>query len=1242
MSGLTKYTIVLFFSLSISGTLWAQCQGQIMEPGFQFLSSSKGCAPFNFQIQTKYFQSVPGTVYYVDWGDGSPEQSYIQTTPGPDGPIISHVYPNAPQNCFYQVVIEAENGCNPRGSVVLEPIFVTVWTNDVIDIDPQEFRVCQGYAASLQFTDNSTWNCFPHLNPLRENNEARWIQWIYGTGSAANRIPGIQVNNVTPGSYPYLDPAPIRNPIYPVNAPGEQSLQVNVPVTNPADIGKEFEITLKNWNQCNPYDNVLTDGDAFDPVNGDLVNGDNAPQVTTARIVIVDAPQPNYITRLGNSSGPIQTIFCAGDDIFFHNQTPAIAGASFAYTWQFYDNDTGAGSPLGTRTSTSPTFTYNTTGQKLIRLRVRDRNAAGNCEAIYESVITISPSLIAQISVTDFSGNVIPTDFCQENTTPFQTFEARFNDVSTGFVTPTTQWRWEFYDTSNALIFEAPSGGGFSTTAPGPFDRNFVDPGIYRVRLRIRDNITSCETSDEVTMRVYRKPQADFSYSKVCEGNATVITDESTTNPVFSEQIVLREWDMDYDGVTFSKDPTLDNETSFEYTFAEAGSHRVALRVTTDLGSCSSLTEKEIVVDPLPTADFTVDKNSGCSLLTVNFTNNSVLSQPDAVLEYRWEIDNGSGFQVDSVQRPGDPGFSNIFTRAFANYGTTDAEYQVRLRVISVNNCERLSGVETITVFPGPVSGFVSTNYSPFNDNCSPLSVSFSVDNQTQALNPVDYMWTVSDDDGVIDETSTGTTPGFVYNFVNSTQTLKDFSVRLRASLSSGCFGDSTRVIRISPVPSADFDIDTIAYECERIVLDLNAIQKGLQQYEWTILANDVTVFSTSSSTDRFEYEIIRSVSVDQQIEVRLITTNLTNCKSDMVSKTLVVKKTDVISASFTASPLVQQFPDATITIDNTTNAGPWSYLWEFGDGTTSASNSAVNSHTYQKEGVYTINLTVSNDDCIKTASQTIQILPPVPELDFAYDPESGCTPLTVNFTNLSKYADPASFVWQFGTDEGTSNAIHPTYTYFEPGVYTVTLSAKNEVGEESQIIKQLIIEVLEKPHAEFDVKPRQIQFPGGKLYTDNRSFGATGYRWNFGDGTLSDEYEPEHIYTSEGIFDIILIATNTEGCSDTTKLEAGVRTIRSGRILVPNAFSPDLSGPGNSSGQNDVFRPVLRGVSDFHMMVFNRWGQLLFETKNPEQGWDGYFQGRLCQQDVYVYKIIAKYSDGQTVTRVGDIHLMR
>ena len=184
----------------------AQCGG-IMEPGFKFLTSSRGCAPFTVNLETLYLKAVPGTVYYIDWGDGTPVQVITQTNA--TGVTISHTYPLASIDCGYDLTIDASNACNPRGSVVPINTQVIVWTNDVVSINPQTFRVCQGFATNLTFADNSTWNCFPRAT--RENNEPRWIQWLYGTGPIANQIPGMQVNGITPGGFPYLNPAPATN-----------------------------------------------------------------------------------------------------------------------------------------------------------------------------------------------------------------------------------------------------------------------------------------------------------------------------------------------------------------------------------------------------------------------------------------------------------------------------------------------------------------------------------------------------------------------------------------------------------------------------------------------------------------------------------------------------------------------------------------------------------------------------------------------------------------------------------------------------------------------------------------------------------------------------------------------------------------------------------------------------------------------------------------------------------------------
>src|SRR5688572_15039872 len=113
---LKKFLLLVLFVGLFTYHADAQCGGQIMEPGFAFLTSSRGCAPFTVQIETLFLSSTPGTQYYVTWGDGSPQEVFTQTNA--TGVIITHAYPNSPVDCGYDVVIDAENTCNPLGSVV--------------------------------------------------------------------------------------------------------------------------------------------------------------------------------------------------------------------------------------------------------------------------------------------------------------------------------------------------------------------------------------------------------------------------------------------------------------------------------------------------------------------------------------------------------------------------------------------------------------------------------------------------------------------------------------------------------------------------------------------------------------------------------------------------------------------------------------------------------------------------------------------------------------------------------------------------------------------------------------------------------------------------------------------------------------------------------------------------------------------------------------------------------------------
>jgi gliding motility-associated-like protein len=656
-------------------------------------------------------------------------------------------------------------------------------------------------------------------------------------------------------------------------------------------------------------------------------------------------------------------------------------------------------------------------------------------------------------------------------------------------------------------------------------------------------------------------------------------------------------------------------------------------------------------VNAIPNASFTQDVLSGCSVLTVHFTNTSVAGQPDVIDRFVWEVDDhkGLGFQPVVTKRPSDPGFSNLFTHDFENVTTINQSFEVRLHTVTVNSCERISTPVTLTVFPGTRSGFISTNYSPFNDNCSPQTVNFSVDNQTQSLNPTDYTWKVKDSNGLISSTSTGTTPSFRYSFSNSTQALKDFFVTLHTTLPSGCFGDSTRTIRISPVPSSVFTIDTLAFDCKIMRIRMSAAQKGLPQYHWIIKENGITVSEATSTRDIIEFQFNRPAPASSNIsvQVNLDTKNFANCVSVVSSQTLTVPRQDAINASFTANPVLQSFPGSTVTITNTTSPGPWQYSWDFGDGNTSTVSDPSLSHTYAIYGTYVISLKVTNNVCVETQSQaiTIEAIPPI--VDFAYDPPSGCSPLKVKFTNLSKFADASSYAWEFGSGEGTSNAIDPTYTYFHPGTFSVTLSATNVTGKTVTVTKVMIIEAFPRPLADFAVKPQLLYIPGDILYTSNRSFGASVFFWNFGDGSSSNEPQPQHTYKTEGAYDISLIATSINGCSDTTVMVNAVHVQKGGQVLIPNAFSPNVGSAsggagGSSNGKNDIVLPLTRGVVEFELLVFNRWGELLFESRDPNVGWDGYYNGTLCAQDVYVYRLTAMYENGEKTVRVGDINLIR
>lgn len=1219
-----------------SNELQAQCtSADIMEPGFNFITSSRGCAPFTIEIQTLYLNSTPGTIYHVDWGDGSPVQDYTQINSYPNGPIISHAYIDAPVDCGYQVIVEVENPCNPLGQVVLEPINVIVWTEDIITADPDVYRVCEGFASNINFSDNSNWNCFPRAD-ARENADPRWIQWIYGRGTNAGRISNVQVDGIAPGAYPYYDPAFGTDPKYPVTDVVETSLNVMVPPT--ATVGQDFYITLNNWNTCNAYDENVSDGNPLNPV---IPGGDNPPRTSESRIVIVESPTPDFQSRKENMSNPPSSDFCIDDIIYFENLSGGPAGSGLIYTWEFYDGPNVADGLLQTKTDNNPVFSYSTGGVKLVRLVVGDNNAVGSCSAVVEKTVRISPTAIAQIGTAN-------TSFCKTRGSA-ESFDVTFTDETVGSIAGTDEWRWELYDENDILIKAIPSAA--NTYIDGPkqsVTQTYSNPGVYKTRLIYRDKVTQCDTRDEINIVIYNNPEPAFSAASVCDGLSSELINESTLDIINGNKIVKWEWDFDYDNITFDSDSVFDLSQpdtivkKFNYDV-----HQIALRATNDQNGCSAIFTAPVEVYQNPTASFIKDSIEGCSPLVVTFDNTAASTQAVGMQEYIWCVDYGSGY-IDTLRSdPNDASFSSAMTTTFENWSTSSKTFKIILKAISEDGCAVNSGADSVKVLPSIKPGFYYTNYEPLAKNCAPVEVNFQVDDFTMSLLPSTYTWTIRDEEGVIRSAKNNATNAqFHHSFEANTQGINSYSINLKADISDICVGDSTILVNVNPVPISEFTIDTLEFGCEKMVLEIDAEQKGLLAYNWTINKGGM-IFMNNSYGDNFIYEVARPGPASPNLDVSfdLLTSNYAFCESEVSTESLIVPSEPQLLASFMADPEIQVYPNATITINNTSSRTNAVHSWDFGDGSTN-SEEYPNPYTYDRPGNYTIKLKLEEANCESEDSVNIFIQPTAPIADFSFDPGKGCAPLTVNFTNLTQYGDPEAYIWTFGEGEGISTSENPIHTYYEPGIYSVMLEATNESGVTDAAVKRLIIEVFPVPHADFTIRPETVKLPEDPIFTTNLSFMADSYSWDFGDGGTSQEFEPSHVYYDTGHYDITLIAATEKGCMDTVTYENIVEVIDGNEISIPNAFTPSLDGPTGGSryngGRNDVFYPVTEGVIAYQMQIYNRWGEMLFSTTDTSKGWDGYYNGRLCAPDVYIYKIDFKFIDGREEMKFGDVALIR
>ncbi|MFY9311096.1 MAG: PKD domain-containing protein [Bacteroidia bacterium] len=322
-------------------------------------------------------------------------------------------------------------------------------------------------------------------------------------------------------------------------------------------------------------------------------------------------------------------------------------------------------------------------------------------------------------------------------------------------------------------------------------------------------------------------------------------------------------------------------------------------------------------------------------------------------------------------------------------------------------------------------------------------------------------------------------------------------------------------------------------------------------------------------------------------------------------------------------------------------NTGVLTYQWSNGLG--------------NQEGVYTVTptqpsqyvVTITNA-CASVSDTAYVAINPPPALSFTSDTTALCVPGTIQFTDNSVTGNPddpiTTWTWNFG-DGSSSSEQNPAHLYTAALSYPVTLTVTTSGGcTNNNLSAPITINGNPYPTAAFNLNGINLNLPYDVLTTTNQSTGAATYLWTFGDGQSSTLSEPQHLYTSLGSFQVQLIAISDQGCMDTAYSYSEVTT--DADVVFPSGFTPSMDGSSGGSYdpnslENNVFFPYTSGVIEYRLEIYNRWGQVIFVSEDVNVGWDGYFNGKLCQQDVYIWKAFVKLNNGKTFEKNGNLTLL-
>ncbi|MFN6090492.1 MAG: PKD-like domain-containing protein, partial [Cyclobacteriaceae bacterium] len=544
----------------------------------------------------------------------------------------------------------------------------------------------------------------------------------------------------------------------------------------------------------------------------------------------------------------------------------------------------------------------------------------------------------------------------------------------------------------------------------------------------------------------------------------------------------------------------------------------------------------------------------------------------------------------------------------------------------------------------------------------------------TSNVTGANYTWTVDNPSGlsgIVEQTTPGS--GSINQIVTNTtgvQASLTYTIKAFGPGATACESDDKIVVvTIAPEIRAEFQNSDVLI-CRGSSEFLNVDISGQAPFTIVYSENGVNQPPITGAANIKVIKVTPSITTTYRIES--VTGAFNNCAATFIGNPVTVSVAQLPVVSFNEGTVPDFNGATTVTYTNTSTPLDFSqfrYDWTFGIAGDATPVTLAQTATggipvvYSSPGTKTIILSVTNKaaetaglSCKSDINKNITIILPPLTASFDIDPTELCFPGSIKLKNVvgTGFIHEWRVVNKATGASFTSNVANPgEFKVSAPGTYSVSYrTSLTSTGQSASApLKDVVIYDL--PLATFDLRPDIVYVPDTEMSAFNFSGGANGYEWTFGDGGTSTDFEPKYTYKVEGKYDVTLIAKFDHGngvvCRDT--LTRVIIAKQGGLAKIPNSFTPNpngrsSTGTGGNGTFNDVFLPLIKGISNdsdaYNLQIYDRWGNLVFESTSSVVGWDGYNKdGKLMPMGVYVYKLTVRFSDSQRTTTVGDITML-